>query len=117
MIYFAILIICTFLGGCTKKAEKTKVRPVALVITAFATQANVPVLIKAIGNMEASEIVAIRSQINGELTKVAFREGQDIQKGDLLFQLDPRSYQAELIRAEASMSRNVSIMNLSLIHI
>ena len=98
------------LSGCSKKAEKPKGRPPALVTTASATQQNVPVLIKAIGNMEASESVVVRTQISGELTKVAFREGQDVQKGALLFQLDPRTYQAAIRKAEATLARDKVIM-------
>ena len=101
------------LTGCSKKVEKPKGRPPALVITAPATVQNVPVLIKAIGNIEASESVTIRTQISGELTKVGFREGQDVQKGALLFQLDPRTLQAAVTKAEASLSRNRTILNNS----
>jgi multidrug efflux system membrane fusion protein len=97
--------------ACTKKTEKPKGRPPALVVTAAATQQDVPVLLKAIGTMEASESVTIRTQISGELIKVAFREGQDVQKGALLFQLDPRTYQAAIRKAEATLSRNRVIMN------
>jgi multidrug efflux system membrane fusion protein len=97
--------------GCAKKLEKPKVRPPALVIVASASMQNVPVVIKAIGTIEASESVAVRPQISGELTKVAFREGQDVQKGALLFQLDPRTYQAALTKAEASLARNRTIVN------
>ena len=107
----ALFLAFVLLSGCSKKVEKPKGRPPALVITASATRQDVPVLIKAIGNIEASESVAIRSQINGEITKVAFREGQDVQKGALLFQLDPRTFQAALARAEASLSRNKTILN------
>lgn len=99
------------LSGCAEKTEKPKGRPPALVITAPATEQNVPVLIKAIGNVEASESVSIRTQISGELTKVAFREGQDVQKGALLFQLDPRTQKAALVKAEASLSRNRTLLN------
>lgn len=111
---FLLLLLFLFgilLPGCAKKAEKPKGRPPAPVMVAPATAQNVPVLLKAIGTMEASESVAIRTQLSGELTKVAFREGQDVQKGALLFQLDPRSYQAALVKAEASLSRNKIILN------
>lgn len=111
IISFFLLMTISPLSGCAKKVEKPKGRPPALVITASATQQNVPVLIKAIGNMEASESVQIRAQISGELTKVAFREGQDVSKGALLFQLDPRTYQAAVTRAEASLLRNRTILN------
>lgn len=110
-IIVAIFMTCLALSGCAKKVEKPKGRPPAFVITAAASQQNIPVMIKAIGNMEASESVAIRTQISGELTKVAFREGQDVQQGALLFQLDPRSYQAALLKAEASLARNRIIQN------
>lgn len=106
-----LYIACISLAGCTKKVEKLKGRPPALVSTATASQQNVPVLIKAIGNIEASESVAIRTQISGELVKVAFREGQDVQRGALLFQLDSRSYLAALAKAEASLTRNRIILN------
>lgn len=96
--------------GCAKKAEKPKGRPPALVVTAVASIRDVPVQLRAIGTMEASESVAIKAQVSGELTKVAFREGEDVQKGALLFQLDPRVYQAALKKAEASMHRNRVIM-------
>jgi multidrug efflux system membrane fusion protein len=97
--------------GCSKKAEPPKGRPPALVVTAVATQQDVPVQIKAIGTMEASESVVVRTQISGELTKVAFREGQDVQKGALLFQLDPRTYQAAIRKAEATLARDRVIMD------
>lgn len=110
----AALTVCTIsflaVAGCAKKAEKPKGRPPALVVTAVASQQNVPVQLKAIGTMEASESVTIKTQISGELTKVAFREGQDVQKGALLCQLDPRSYQAALKKAEAALARDRVIM-------
>lgn len=109
--YTALVLTLILLSGCAKKVDKPKGRPPALVITAPATQADVPVLIRAIGNIEASESVAIRSQLSGELIKVAFREGQDVQRGALLFQLDPRSYLAALGRAEASLARNRTILS------
>jgi len=93
-------------AGCAKKAEKPKGRPAALVVTAAATQQDVPVQLRAIGNIEASESVIVRTQISGELVKVAFREGADVQKGALLFQLDPRTYQAAVRKAEAALARD-----------
>lgn len=93
-------------AGCSKKAEKPKGRPPSLVVTAAVSQQDVPLQLKAIGTMEASESVAVRTQISGELVKVSFREGQDVQKGALLFQLDPRSYQAALRKAEAALARD-----------
>ena len=97
-------------SGCAKKTEKPKGRPPALVVTAAASQQDVPIQLRAIGTMEASESVTIRTQLSGELIKVAFREGQEVQKGSLLFQLDPRSYQALIRKAEAILARDRVIM-------
>ena len=99
---------CLLLGtaGCAKKSEKPKERPPALVVTSPSVQRDVPVELKAIGTMEASESVVVRTQLSGELVKVAFREGQDVQKGALLFQLDQRVYQAAIRKAEATLARD-----------
>ncbi|HXE96050.1 MAG TPA: efflux RND transporter periplasmic adaptor subunit [Dongiaceae bacterium] len=111
IILVALFLTCFELSGCSRKVEKPKGRPPALVITASATQQNVPVLIKAIGTMEASESVVVRTQVSCELTKVAFREGQDVQKGELLFQLDPKAYQAAIRKAEATLARDKVILD------
>jgi multidrug efflux system membrane fusion protein len=104
------MVLLLTAAACAKKAEKPKGRPPALVITVGASQQDVPLQLKAIGTMEASESVTIRTQISGEITKVAFREGQDVQKGALLFQLDPRVYQAAIRKAEATLVRDRVIM-------
>jgi multidrug efflux system membrane fusion protein len=110
ILFITALIFISVTTGCSKKTEPPKGRPTALVVTAAATQQDVPLQIKAIGTIEASESVSIRTQISGELTKVAFREGQDVQQGALLFQLDPRNYQAAIRKAEATLARDLVIM-------
>jgi len=105
-----VMALLAVSGGCARKAEKPKGRPPALVVTAAASQQDVPVQLKAIGTMEASESVTVRTQISGELVRVAFREGQDVQKGALLFQLDPRTYQAAIRKAEATLARDRVIL-------
>jgi multidrug efflux system membrane fusion protein len=106
------LLISSFLmlPACSGKKSAPPPRPPAPVIVAASTKRDVPVLLKAIGTMEASESVTIKTQLSGELTRVAFREGQDVQKGALLCQLDPRSYQAALKKAEAALARDRVIM-------
>lgn len=55
------------------------------------------------GRTESVASVEIRARVTGYLDKVAFKDGADVRKGDLLFEIDPRSYQAELERAEAAL--------------
>jgi RND family efflux transporter MFP subunit len=56
------------------------------------------------GRTDAARTVALRARVTGYLAKVAFKEGSDVKEGDLLFEIDPRPYQAELAKAEANLA-------------
>jgi membrane fusion protein, multidrug efflux system len=107
-IFFILLLV---FSACSPRREKTKSTPPALVVTAVAQQQDVPIEIKTFGTMEASESVTIKPMLSGELTKVGFREGEDVSEGTLLFEIDPRPYQAALNKAQASLERNRVVMN------
>jgi multidrug efflux system membrane fusion protein len=66
----------------------------------------VPVQLRNVGTVQAFTAVAVRAQVSGEIMAVPFREGQDVKKGQLLFSLDPRPYQAALAQAEAALARD-----------
>ena len=57
------------------------------------------------GRFEAVEMVELRARVTGYLDKVHFDDGQMVEKGDLLFEIDPRPYEAAVARAEAELSR------------
>jgi membrane fusion protein, multidrug efflux system len=67
---------------------------------------NVPIYLTGIGNVQAYNTVIVRSQIQGQLTTVPFTEGQTVHQGDLLAQIDPRPYQAQLDQAIANRDRD-----------
>lgn len=67
-----------------------------------------------IGRLEAPESVEIRARVSGYLDKVHFKEGKEVKKGDLLFTIDPRPYQAEYDRADAEYQRAQSMAELAL---
>jgi multidrug efflux system membrane fusion protein len=71
-----------------------------------ADRKNVPLLLRAIGNVESYNSVSVRSQVNGEISEVLFREGQDVRKGDRLFRIDPRPFEAALRQAESALARD-----------
>jgi multidrug efflux system membrane fusion protein len=73
---------------------------------ALATEESVPEEIRAIGGVEPSATVQIKSQIAGELTAVHFTEGGNVQKGDLLIDIDSRPYQEALRQAEAATAKD-----------
>src|SRR5689334_14577657 len=58
-----------------------------------------------IGRLESPETVEVRARVSGYLEKVHFKEGKEVKKGDLLYRIDPRPYQAEFDRAEAEFDR------------
>ena len=76
------------------------------VLVAKAIRKTVAQRLHAIGRVEAYSTVEIKSQINGQVTKVHFKEGQDVAKGDLLFTIDPRPFEAALNQAVADLNRD-----------
>jgi multidrug efflux system membrane fusion protein len=108
-IHFAL--VAAFLAGCLSQAPKTQSGgppPAVPVSVAVAAEESVPNEIHAVGTVEASSVIQVKSQIAGELVKVAFTEGADVHEGDLLFQIDARPYQEALRQAEAALARDTA---------
>jgi multidrug efflux system membrane fusion protein len=76
------------------------------VLAAQAVQRDVPIRLSAVGRVEAFETVSVKAQVGGQISAVHFREGQEVHKGDPLFTLDDRPYQATLHREEANQTRD-----------
>ncbi|MDB6169323.1 MAG: efflux transporter, family, subunit, partial [Verrucomicrobia bacterium] len=71
-----------------------------------AVKKDVPLDLRAIGNVESIATVEITAQVSGELIEVGFQEGQDVKKGDLLFSIQPKLYATQLAQAEANLARD-----------
>jgi multidrug efflux system membrane fusion protein len=84
------------------RGDATAVVPVAVATVA---QKDVPLDLDAIGNVEAYSTISVKAEVSGELTKVSFQEGDYVKKGDLLFNIDPRSLQAQLGEAQAQLDQ------------
>jgi multidrug efflux system membrane fusion protein len=98
---------CT--GGDGSKAAPKGPPPPVPVTAALSVQKDVPVQLRAIGTAEASSTVSVKTMVNGQIVKVGFREGQDVRKGDLIFVIDPRPYEAALKTAEANLARSLAL--------
>ena len=99
-----LLLTMPVLFACSKaKQPPPRVVPV---VAETADKKSVPLQVKAIGNVEAQNTVAIKSQVNGEISQVFFREGQDVRQGTLLFRIDPRPFEAALRQAESALVRD-----------
>jgi multidrug efflux pump subunit AcrA (membrane-fusion protein) len=76
------------------------------VLAEAAKRVDVPVYLDGLGTIRALNTVTVRPQVDGQLTKVLFREGQDVQRGYVLAEIDPRTYQAQLDQATARARHN-----------
>ncbi|MES2869487.1 MAG: MdtA/MuxA family multidrug efflux RND transporter periplasmic adaptor subunit [Pseudomonadota bacterium] len=70
------------------------------------TRGDFPIFYKALGTVTALNTINVRSRVAGELVKVHFKEGQKVKAGDLLAEIDPRSYQNALLQAEGTLLQN-----------
>jgi multidrug efflux system membrane fusion protein len=92
-------------AGCSKSDARPP-RPSVPVTVAPVRQRSVPYEISAIGSVTPIQTVAVRSQVSGTLLRVGFQEGDEVQKGQLLFEIDPRPYQAALDQAQALLAKD-----------
>lgn len=102
-----LIAIC----GCTSKPKKPeRIFPVTL---GDVIQRDVPIYIEVIGNVYSLQIVEIRPQVGGIVTESYVKQGQYVKKGDPLFLIDPRPYQAALDRAKAALVKDTAALELS----
>jgi len=78
----------------------------APVLVAPAVIADVPVYLDAVGTTKSLNSVTVRAQVGGQIVRIAFREGQDVKRGDVLAEIDPRTYQAQLDQAVAKKAQD-----------
>jgi len=80
------------------------------VLVATATKRDVPIYLDGLGTVQAFYTVTIRPMVDGPLVAVDFREGQDVLKGDVLAQIDSRTYQAALDQAVAKQAQDAALL-------
>jgi membrane fusion protein, multidrug efflux system len=111
--------IALLAGGCgQQKAEGSSkagagMVPVVPVSIAPVVQEPVPIEIHAVGRVEPSAVIQVRSQTAGQIVRVAFAEGTEVNKDALLFEIDPRPYQEALRQAEATLARDTAQLRQS----
>lgn len=104
-------IMMLFLAACSKnKPKQERVYPIAV---AEVSQQDVPIYIKVIGNVYSLRIVEIRPQVGGVLEEAYVAEGQYVKKGDPLYKIDPRQYQAAVDKAKATLLKDQATLNFS----
>jgi membrane fusion protein, multidrug efflux system len=80
--------------------------PVIPVTAGTVVAADVPVVLRGLGTVQAYNTVAVKSRVNGHIVSVDFKEGQEIKDGAVLFRIDPRPYQATFDQATANVEKD-----------
>jgi multidrug efflux system membrane fusion protein len=103
----ALVALWRFGLGSGLPAAKAQFAPPEVPVTAgVVTARDVPQFLQGIGTVQAYNTVTVKSQVDGAIVKVAFTEGQEVRKGELLFQIDPRPYEAALALAMATRDKD-----------
>ncbi|HJS38622.1 MAG TPA: efflux RND transporter periplasmic adaptor subunit [Burkholderiales bacterium] len=105
----AIVVVLYFArdGGANER-RAPRSAPAVAVTVATAERRDVPVNLRAIGNVEAFASVAVRARVDGQIVAVEFTEGREVGKGAVLFRIDPRPYEAALRQAQANAMRDAA---------
>lgn len=106
-----VIVIVLFIAGylfLTKKKPPPPAMHGVPVLAGKAVQKTMPVIIEAIGTVEALNGITVYSRVVGQLVKIHFKEGQDVRKGDLIFTIDPGPYQEKLKTAEAKLAQDTA---------
>lgn len=110
---FVALVAWSACSTRTATSQAARLVEAVPVTVGTVVQKTVPVELQAIGNVEAYSTVAVKSQVEGQLERVYFREGQDVKRGDLLFTIDSRPFVGALQQAEANLARNTAQAKLA----
>ncbi len=115
-IIIALPVVLVIVAGGSYWYVKDVIRPVAPaaepaptavpVVASAVTGKDVPIYLRGIGTVQAYNTDTVRSQIQGQIIKIAFTEGQEVKAGDLLAQIDPRPYEAQIEQLTANRDRD-----------
>jgi multidrug efflux system membrane fusion protein len=108
-----VSIVALVLVGCAKKQAPAFERPPAPVTVAAATSQNVPYYLDEVGRCVAREVVSVQPEVSGRITEIHFTDGADLNKGDALFTIDPRPFQAQLNAAEANLAQSRAALDFA----
>jgi membrane fusion protein, multidrug efflux system len=117
--FIAVACLLLIAGGAAvafryapgSRAATPKVAPAVPVSVATVATKRVPVRLRAIGNVEPYTTVAIKARIDGQIVSVHFKEGQEVRKGETLFELDRRPLEAQLAQAQANLGKDRALLD------
>lgn len=109
LLLILMIVICI---GCSRNQKPAPTPP--NVTTATVTQQDVPIYIDAVGQVIAPVTVYVRPQVAGKLIKAYYEQGADVKEGDVIFEIDPRPYQAAYDQAVAQLAHDQALLKYAL---
>lgn len=115
-----VLAVSFSFAGCSEKnnaqAEARKAAPAPIpVLATQVVEKRMPVRLHSIGTVEPISTVALKARVDGLITKVHVRDGQEVAQGELLFQLDPKPFETQMVRAQADLARDQAQLDHALV--
>ncbi len=117
LVPFSLACSILFVSGCKHKAGAVGPPPALEVGVVSVEQRDVPVYGEWVGNLDGYVNAQIQPQVSGYLIRQDYREGQHVRKGDVLFEIDPRTFQASLDQAEGQLGQAKAQLQLSQINV
>jgi len=116
LLLFFVMLTCLLiiLSGCNGKNKNEKPKEQIVPVTAAkAVMKDVPVILKEIGTVEPYSAVSVMSMVGGEITHVYIKDGEDVRKGEILFQIDQRPFDLDIRQQEANLAKAQAIVKQS----
>src|SRR5262245_59541220 len=105
IVLILIVPLCLALGGCKHEPPALAATPLPVVMVSQPVEREITDYYEYTGRTAAKDAVEVRARVSGYLVKIYFREGWVVKKGDLLFEIDPRPFQAVLVEAKGQVAQ------------
>lgn len=111
--FYLACVLGLLLTACAKKDPPPSERPPASVTIATAVAQDVPFYLDEVGHTVAREVVSVQPEVSGKITEIHFVDGANLKKGDPLFTIDPRPFEAQLNAAQANLAQSKAALDFA----
>ncbi len=111
--FYLACVLGLLLTACAKKDPPPFTRPPSPVTVATAVAQDVPLYLDEVGHTVAREVVSVQPEVSGKITEIHFADGADLKKGDPLFTIDPRPFQAQVDAAQANLAQSKAALDFA----